>query len=342
MSAGGKPVIGITMGDPAGIGPEIVVKALDRQDVRAACRAIVIGDAGIMRDAVEIAQSSSTIRPVETVAEARFEPGTIDVLDMKNISRADFVRGQINASCGRAFVEYIRRAARLALSGEIDAVASAPTKKESMHAAGQIYPGQTEIFAEESKSKDPFTILTGGKMRVFLVSSHVSLLQAIGMVTQPRIELVIRKAVAALKDLWDIENPKLAVAGLNPHAGDGGLFGREEIEHIIPVLERLRAEGINIEGPGPADSIYHSADQGAYDGLIGMYHDQGVIPLKRYGYVTVIAGTPIIRTTAGHGTAYDVAWQGKARADVMARAITTAAELAASRAKRQSSDPKAA
>ncbi|MBI5111713.1 MAG: 4-hydroxythreonine-4-phosphate dehydrogenase PdxA [Rhodovulum sp.] len=334
MTTATKPVIGITMGDPAGIGPEIVVKALDRPEVRAACRPIVVGDAAILREAAAVAGSSSTIAPVGSVAEAGFRDGTIEVLDLANIARADVVPGQISAACGRAFVEYIRRAARLAMAGEIAAVASAPTNKEAMHAAGQLYPGQTEIFAEETGSSDPFTILTGGKMRVFLVSSHVSLAQAIALVTRERMELVIRKAVAALRDLWGIEKPRLVVAGLNPHAGDGGLFGREEIEHVIPVVERLRGEGLRIDGPGPADSVYHQADQGAYDGLIGMYHDQGVIPLKRYGYVTVIAGTPIIRTTAGHGTAYDIAWKGSARADVMARAVLLAAELAAKRAER--------
>jgi len=322
------------MGDAAGIGPEIVVRALVAPEVREACRAIVIGDGGIMRDAVALTGLPCEIRAVSSVAEAEFSDGTIDVLDLRNIARADFEAGRISAACGRAFTQYIRRAARMALSGEIDAVASAPTNKESMHAAGEIYPGQTEIFAEESRSEDPFTILTGGKMRVFLVSSHVSLSQAIALVTQPRIELVIRKAIASLKELWGIDDPLIGVAGLNPHAGDGGLFGREEIEHVIPVLERLRAEGIRIEGPGPADSVYDRADRGAYDGLIGMYHDQGVIPLKRYGYDTVISGTPIIRTTAGHGTAYDIAWKGVGRADVMQRAVTLAAELAASRAAR--------
>jgi 4-phospho-D-threonate 3-dehydrogenase / 4-phospho-D-erythronate 3-dehydrogenase len=322
------PLVGVTMGDPAGIGPEIVAKALADDAVRSVCRPLVIGDARIMAEALKLQPTSLEIRAVKTVAEARFAPGTIEVLDLQNIAPEDFERGRINASCGRAFVDYIRHSARLALAGEIDAIASAPTNKEAMHAAGQYYPGQTEIFAEECGVKQPFTVLTGGRMRVFLLSSHVSLRQAIDLVRQERVESVIRQADAALRELWGVERPRIVVAGLNPHAGDGGLFGLEEIDEVIPVVERLRAEGFSLDGPGPADSVYHAADRGDYDGVIGMYHDQGVIPLKRYGYVTVIAGTPIIRTTAGHGTAYDIAWKGVGRADVMARAITLAAELA--------------
>jgi 4-phospho-D-threonate 3-dehydrogenase / 4-phospho-D-erythronate 3-dehydrogenase len=250
------------------------------------------------------------------------------VIDLANLAPGDFEAGRVNASCGQAFVDYIRASARLALDGDIDAIASAPTNKEAMHAAGHLYAGQTEVFAEATDTKNFFTVLTGGKVKVFLVSSHVSLREAIDLVKPERVERVIRIAREALRELWHVENPKLAVAGLNPHAGDGGLFGREEIEHVIPVMQRLSAEGFDLVGPGPADSLYYAAEQGAYDGVIGMYHDQGVIPLKRYGYVTVIAGTPIIRTTAGHGTAYDIAGQGIAKPDVLIRAIQLAAELA--------------
>ncbi len=329
---GGRPLIGITLGDAAGISPEIVVKALARDDVAAACDAVVVGDARIVEDALRYAPSPMIVRAVDRVADARFQAGAITVLDARNLAPGEFAIGKVDPRCGRAFVEYIQTATRLALDGAIDAVASAPTNKESMNAAGFKYAGQTEIFAEICGTKRFFTVLTGGPLRVFLLSSHVSLSRAVQLVDQARVESVIRIADAALRELWRIGKPRIAVAGLNPHAGDGGLFGQEEIEHINPVIERLAAEGIGVEGPYPADSLYHAAESGKYDGIIGMYHDQGVIPLKKYGYVTVIAGTPILRTTAGHGTAYDIAGKGIADASVMARAITTAAELVRLRA----------
>lgn len=328
MRGGIKPTVGITLGDAAGISPEIVVKALARDGISAVCNPLVIGDARIVEDALRYAPIPMSVRSVDRVANARFEAGVIDVLDARNLAPGEFVIGTADPRCGRAFVEYIRTAAHLALDGTIDAVASAPTNKAAMNAAGFRYPGQTEIFAEACGTKRFFTVLTGGKLRVFLLSSHVSLSRAIELVDQSRVESVVRIADMALKTLWNIAEPRIAVAALNPHAGDGGLFGQEEIEHISPVIGRLSQEGIRVEGPYPADSLYHAAESGEYDAVIGMYHDQGVIPLKKYGYVTVIAGTPILRTTAGHGTAYDIAGKGVADATVMARAITTAAELA--------------
>lgn len=325
----GLPVIAITMGDAAGVSPEIIVKSLCQRDVYEVCRPLVIGDARIMRKALKFTDPSFEINTVNDIHNAKYQYGIIDVYDLNNLAPDGFKIGKTNESCGKAFVEYIRLAAKMALEGTIDAVASAPTNKEAMQAAGHIYPGQTEIFAEETGITDFFTVLAGGRLRVFLISSHVSLRKAIEMVTQERVEKVIRKAREVLKELWGIENPRIAVAGLNPHAGDGGLFGQEEIEEVIPVMERLKNENFDLVGPVSSDSLYYAAEQGSYDGVVGMYHDQGVIPLKRYGYVTVIAGIPIIRTTAGHGTAYDIAWKGVARSDVMKRAILLAAELAA-------------
>lgn len=249
----------------------------------------------------------------------------VNVLDLNNLSPAEVPVGRVSAAAGAAFVQYIRKAATLALEGGIDAIASAPTNKEAMNLAGFHYAGQTEVFAEVCGTQDYFTVLTGGPLKVFLLSSHVSLVEAIRLVTPDRIERVIRIAHNAMRELWQMERPRIAVAGLNPHAGDSGLFGREEIESVSPVIERLAAEGIDVRGPFSADSLYHSAENGSCDAVVGMYHDQGVIPLKKYGYVTVIAGTPILRTTAGHGTAYDIAGQGIADASVMTRAAARAA-----------------
>lgn len=332
MSGVKKPIVGVTMGDAAGIGPEIVVKMFDNPQNANAARRIVIGDARIIEDAVQrFTKTKPKVRGVDGISKAAFNDGEIDVLDLANLSVSDFTPGQVNASCGKAFVEYIRNAARLALSGEIDAISSAPTNKEAMHAAGEFYPGQTEVFAEETNSETYFTILVGGPIRAFLVSSHVSLTDAISLVTKERIADVLSTAAEALNDLWKISKPTIAVAGLNPHAGDGGLFGREEIEIISPVIEDFRKSGHNIVGPLPSDSMFLEADQGVYDGIVAMYHDQGVIPLKRHGYVTTIAGMPILRTTAGHGTAYNIAGKGIASELVMTKAVALAAELASRR-----------
>jgi 4-phospho-D-threonate 3-dehydrogenase / 4-phospho-D-erythronate 3-dehydrogenase len=333
-----RPIIGITLGDAAGIAPEVVIKALESPEIYRTCRPVVVGDARIVQYATRFASKPLQIKAINAVQDGEYKLGTVDVYDIPNLAPEDYEVGKTNASCGQAFVEYIRATAQLALRGEIEAIASAPTNKEAMHAAGHKYAGQTEVFAEAAGTKDFFTVLTGGNVKVFLLSSHVSLRKAIEMVTQERLESVIRVARTALHEIWGITRPKIAIAGLNPHAGDGGLFGQEEIEEVIPVVKKLQAEGFDLVGPAPSDSLYYSAEQGAYDGVIGMYHDQGVIPLKRYGYVTVIAGTPFIRTTAGHGTAYDIANKGVANPDVMKRAILLAAELAM--LKRQSPRPR--
>lgn len=333
-----RPIIGITLGDAAGIAPEIVIKSLESEEIYQQCRPVVVGDARIVRNAIRFAKQPLGINAIKTIEDAKYKLGTVDVYDVHNLAPEDFEIGKINASCGQAFVEYIRISAEMALHGDIEAIASAPTNKEAMHAAGHYYAGQTEVFTEVAGTKDFFTILTGGKVRVFLLSSHVSLRKAIELVTQERVESAIRVAHKALQEIWGIDNPKIAIAGLNPHAGDGGLFGDEEIKEVIPVVKKLQAEGFDLVGPGPSDSLYYAAEQGAYDGVIGMYHDQGVIPLKRYGYVTVIAGTPIIRTTAGHGTAYDIANKGIANPDVMKRAILLAAELAILKRKRMAGE----
>lgn len=323
-----RPIIGITLGDAAGISPEIVVKTLADKEVHQCCRPIVVGDVRIVRHALRFSPRPMQTVAVASVHEAQFADDVISVVDLANLAPESVQPGVVSRAAGHAFVEYIRKAASLALAGEIDAIASAPTNKEAMNLAGHHYAGQTEVFAEVCGTTDYFTVLTGGTLKVFLLSSHVSLAEAIRLVQQPRVENVIRVARRAMQDLWCIEQPRIAVAGLNPHAGDSGLFGREEIEHVSPVISRLRSQGIDVHGPYPADSLYHNAESGFCDAVVGMYHDQGVIPLKKYGYVTVIAGTPIIRTTAGHGTAYNIAGQGIADASVMKRAVLLAAELA--------------
>jgi 4-hydroxythreonine-4-phosphate dehydrogenase len=317
------------MGDAGGIGPEIVVKALRSPAVRLACRPLLIGDWRVIERALRLAPEPLRLRRIMQPEAARYEDAAVDMLDLANVDPAEVRAGVVSAACGRAFVETIRLSAQLANQGIVDAVASGPTNKESMHAAGFTqYSGQTDIYAEMCNSSTYFTVLVGGSSRVFLLTSHVSLRKAIESVTRANVESVIRTADRSLRELWKLERPRIGVAGLNPHAGDGGLFGDEELNEVIPAVRQLREEGFDVVGPEPADYLYWASDQGAFDGIVGMYHDQGVIPLKRHGYVTVIAGTSILRTTAGHGTAYDIAWKGVARADVMERAILLAAELA--------------
>jgi 4-hydroxythreonine-4-phosphate dehydrogenase len=331
-----RPIVAVTMGDAAGIGPEIVVKSLASEHVHAVCRPLVIGDARVMHDALRFSPRPLKLRSIARAEEAAYRFDEMDVLDLANIAPREYDSGAVSVACGRAFVETIRVSAGMANQGVVDAVASGPTNKESMHEAGFTqYSGQTDIYAEMCGSRSYFTVLVGGKSRVYLLTSHVSLRKALDSVTRARVESIIRIADQSLRELWKIKRPHIGVAGLNPHAGDGGLFGDEELNAIIPAVESARASGIHVAGPESADSLYLAADQGEYDGIIGMYHDQGVIPLKRHGYVTVIAGTSILRTTAGHGTAYDIAWQGVARADVMERAIVLAAELAKLRRRSQ-------
>jgi 4-hydroxythreonine-4-phosphate dehydrogenase len=319
------------MGDAAGVSPELILKALQNPEVYKCCRPIVVGDTRILKAAQDYIKGNLNIQSVDRLDQAGYEYGTVDVFDLKNLDPNQFTLGRVNASCGQAAVDYIRASAKLALEGKIDAIASAPVNKEAMHAAGHHHPGQTEIFAEEEGAKTFFTVLTGGEMKVFLVTCHMSLRNSLDNIKKNRVEKVIHQAYQSLNELWGIKNPKIAVAGLNPHAGDGGLFGQEEIEEIIPAIKVCQMDGIDVSGPYPSDSLFYSAEQGAYDGVLAMYHDQGVIPLKRYGYVTVIAGTKIIRTTAGHGTAYDIAGKGTCRPEVFTRAIFQAAELAAVR-----------
>lgn len=328
-----RPLVAMTLGDVAGIGPETVVRSAIDPAVRAACDPWLIGDRRVVDRALALVDPhwSSVACDDAAGVRAQRDGRVLPVLDLADSAPDDVPDGAVSAVAGAAFVHAIRRSAELALAGTVDAVASGVTNKESMHAAGHHYPGQTQVYADACGAEGVSTVLVGGELRVFLLSSHVSLRQACDLVTAERVETVLRQAVTTLRDLWAIDDPVIGVPGLNPHVGDGGLFGDEEIEHVIPVCERLRAEGVRIVGPDPADTLYHRAEQGAYDAVLGLYHDQGTIPLKKYGYITVAAGLPIIRTTAGHGTAYDIAWQGRADYGVMQRATLLAAELAGRR-----------
>jgi 4-hydroxythreonine-4-phosphate dehydrogenase len=297
-----------------------------------------------MADALRITKLALTLHPVATLAEARFTVGTLDLLDLHNVEMAKHVYGKVSPMCGKASVEYIEKGIAMALAKEIDAVVTGPINKESINQAGCPHPGHTEIFAVLTNTKDYAMMLIGEDLRVVHVSTHVSLRQAIERTKKPRVLTVIRLAHRALKALG-IAEPKIAVAGLNPHAGEHGLFGDEEIQEIIPAIEEARAEGITVDGPIAPDTVFGRARGGLYDIVVCMYHDQGHIPLKTLGFtfdkttqkwtsmsgVNVTLGLPIIRTSVDHGTAFGKAGKGTAAYDSMLDAIDVAIKLAQGR-----------
>lgn len=330
-----KVKLGITMGDPAGIGPEITVKALADSAIYERCNPVVIGDASVLEAAVRITGLNQiSIHPVDAVKDCLFQAGTIDVLDMKLIDERKLVRGQVSPMAGEAAFQYVKKVIELAMSGEIDATITNPINKEAVNAAGHHYSGHTEIYADFTNTRKYTMMLAHENLRVVHVSTHVSLREACDRVKKERVLEVIRIADQACKEIG-IAQPKIGVAGLNPHSGENGMFGREEIEEITPAIEEARAEGINADGPAPPDSIFSKARGGWYDIVVAMYHDQGHIPLKVLGFVydqekqewqavagiNVTLGLPIIRSSVDHGTAFDQAGTGKANALSLVNAI---------------------
>ncbi len=325
-----RPIIGITMGDATGAGPEIIVKALADKGVYDVCRPVVIGDAGIMERAARIVNIACEIRPVAKVAEAQYAFGAIDVLDMKNLP-ADLPFAKVDGRAGKAAFEFVAKGVELAMGGEIGAIATAPLNKEAMNAGGYHYPGHTEILADLSKTKDYAMMLTGGPLTVIHVTTHVSLRKACDLVKKERVLRVIELADGAARQLG-FEKPRIAVAGLNPHAGEGGLFGDEEIKEIIPAVEEAKQRGYDVTGPVPPDTVfYRAALKKHFDIVVVMYHDQGHIPLKVLGFeegINVTVGLPFIRTSVDHGTVFGKAGKGTADPRSMSAAIYLAAKMA--------------
>ncbi len=330
-----RPFLGLTIGDPAGIGPEIVAKAVTQEGVRAACRVLVIGEAGIVRRAIRLCRLDLPVRAVSSPAETTGDPGVLEVLDLKNIDPASCPPGVLSPQCGRAAVEYIYKGIDLAMARDLGGVVTGPLNKEAMVQAGFKYDGHTELFAQRTGTKDYAMMLVVGRMRVIHVSAHTSLRSACDKVKKGRILTVIRLAHQALRDMGS-RKKRIAVAGLNPHAGEGGLFGREEIEEIGPAVEAAKAEGIAASGPYSPDTLFHRLKLGEFDAVVAMYHDQGHIPLKLIGFdrgINVTIGLPIIRTSVDHGTAFDIAGTGTANPRSMVEAILLAAKFAQGRQK---------
>ncbi len=328
-----RPIVGITLGDPAGIGPEIVVKALIASpNIYDEVRPLVIGARKAMERAMQQTAQSAELHEVNTPGEGSYQAGTIDLLNLDNVPD-DLVMGQIQASGGQAAFDYIKRSIELANAGEIDAVATAPIHKEALRAADIPYIGHTEMYADLTGSQDTLTMFEVLGIRILFLTRHVSLRQACEMVTHDRIVDTIHKAIRNLERLG-ITLPDIAIAGLNPHAGDGGLHGREEIDEIIPAMKTLKAEGIPVSGPVPADSVFHLARVGAFSTILSLYHDQGHIASKCIDFertISVTLGLPFLRTSVDHGTAFDIAGSGQASAVSMVEAIRATARLLAGR-----------
>ena len=323
--------VAVTMGDPAGIGPEVIARTFTEKGFQNENRAFVVGDARIMQRAVELMGLSLGVNKIERLEEALFEPGSVDVLQVGDLP-GDLPFGELDARAGAAAFEYVRRATGLALEGSVGAVATAPLNKEAMHMGGYEYPGHTEILAELTGTKDFAMMLRTEALRVIHVSTHVSLREAIDRVSKERVLTVIHLAREALAKVG-VDEPKIAVAGLNPHAGENGLFGDEDAECIAPAIVEAREEGIDASGPYPPDTVFAKARTGEFDIVVVQYHDQGHIPIKLMGFeggVNVTVGLPFFRTSVDHGTAFDIAGTGRADHSSMRTAIELARDLALS------------
>jgi 4-hydroxythreonine-4-phosphate dehydrogenase len=324
------PLIAVTMGDGAGVGPEVVVRALADPRVRHLCRPVVIGDAARLERAARICELPMTVRPIEKAAQEQGESGRIDVLDL-GLLPADLPFGEISTVAGDAAYQYIRRAAELALAGEVQAICTAPLNKEALHAAGHRYPGHTELLAELTGVPEVSMMLSTPKVRVLHVTTHMGLIDAIERIDDGLVERTTRRGHETMVRAG-IAEPRIAVCGINPHAGENGLFGRgEEEKKIVPALRRCQQDGIDARGPLPADTVFFRAGRGDFDLVIAMYHDQGHGPVKILGLeagVNITVGLPVIRTSVDHGTAFDIAGSGTAEAGSMIEALRQAAHLA--------------
>jgi len=339
-----KPIIGITMGDPAGIGAEITVKALEDKKVNEKCRPVVIGDSKIIKDAIRFIPSDLRVNTIREPEQSRGLYGTLDMIDLDNIELEEFEYGAVSAQAGQAAVDYILKGIALAEKGQIDAVVTGPIHKKSVQKAGYSYPGHTEIFAEKTGTDSYAMLLVHGKMRVIHVSTHIPLREACSRLKKERVLEVILLADKVMKMLGE-EEPRIGVAGLNPHGGERGLFGREEIEEIKPAVFEAEKKGLLVEGPIPADTLFPKLKGGLYDIGVAMYHDQGHIPVKLAGFdfeeesdrgmkvsgVNMTVGLPFIRTSVDHGVAFDMAGRGEASENSLKQAIFMASELAENR-----------
>nr|WP_240352918.1 MULTISPECIES: D-threonate 4-phosphate dehydrogenase [Pectobacterium] len=318
------------MGDPAGIGPEIIIKSLAEGELSGAS-AVVVGCVQTMRRVLALnVVPAVELKIIDKPADAVFAPGVINIIDEPLEDPQALEPGVVQAQAGDLAYRCIKKATELAMAGEVHAIATAPLNKEALHSAGHLYPGHTELLAKLTNSRDYAMVLYTDKLKVIHVSTHIALRKFLDTLNRDRVETVIDMADVFLKRVG-FTHPRIAVAGVNPHAGENGLFGDEEIKIVSPSVEAMKAKGIDVYGPCPPDTVYLQAYEGQYDMVVAMYHDQGHIPLKLLGFydgVNITAGLPFIRTSADHGTAFDIAWTGKAKPESMAISIQLAMQLA--------------
>jgi len=328
------PLIGITMGDPAGIGPEIIIKAFSDNRIFEVCRPIVFGDEKILNRELKHAKTSLKLLPLDSIKDASFKPGAIAINPVSSLDPDRTIYGKPDKKTGAAMAGYIKAAVSSALAGEINAVVTAPINKKSLQDAGCDFPGHTEMLAHLTRTKEVVMMLAGSTLRVVLVTIHCALKNVAPSLDPDRILRTIEVTNSNLKKYFSIEKPRIAVASLNPHAGENGLFGKEETEIIVPAINKAKEKGINATGPFPSDTLFYSASKGAFDAVVCMYHDQGLIPLKLLHFedgVNITLGLPIIRTSVDHGTAYDIAGKGIANPTSLISAVKTASEMVLSR-----------
>jgi len=335
-----RPILGISVGDPGGIGPEITAKALAREDIYEICRPLVVADAGVVEDVLRLTGLTLSLNRIHRPEEGLFRHGTMDILDMANMDMGRLRYKEVTPEQGQASFEYVARVIELALRGEIHGTVTGPINKAAINAAGHHFAGHTEIYAKLTDTEDYAMMLVHGDFRLVHVSTHVSMREACERVRKDRIIKVVDLAYDALRRL-DISAPRIGVAGLNPHCGEGGLFGREDLDEILPAVKHARRSGKDVEGPIPADTVFPKMKGGMYDAVVVMYHDQGHIPMKLLGFqydqktgtwgavagVNVTLGLPIVRTSVDHGTAFGKAGEGRANPQSMIEAIRLAALL---------------
>ena len=326
-----KPFIAVPMGDPAGIGPEIVVKSLVNKEVQNSANCVIIGDRDVIEDAIKFTGVDLKVNVIEKVNEGDYSEGVLNLINLNNVDMKEFKLGEVSGACGKAAYEYIEKSIELANNKEVAAVSTTPINKESLKAGNINFIGHTEIFGALTNTEDPLTMFEVHGMRVFFLTRHVSLRQACDLVTKERIKDYVKRCKEVLAKLG-VSEGTMAIAGLNPHSGEHGLFGDEEVNHVTPAVEELIAEGYDVVGPIGADSVFHLALQGRYNSVLSLYHDQGHIATKTLDFERTIAitgGMPILRTSVDHGTALDIAGKGIASEVSMVEAILLGAKYSA-------------
>jgi 4-hydroxythreonine-4-phosphate dehydrogenase len=325
------PIIGITMGDPTGIGPEIIVKALSIEEPFQACRPIVFGDRGVLLKTIEMLGFASTLEVLETIPEEGYFPRKIFLLPLSQLEIPSLQFGKPDRACGAAMVEYIEEAVKHVRSGGLDAITTCPINKKAINEAGYSFSGHTELLGHLAQASSVAMMFVGSTWKMVLVTTHLPLKEVSKWITRHRIHSTIRMTEEGLKRYFGIPHPRIAVLGLNPHCGEEGLLGEEEMREIIPAIAEARSQGLEVKGPFPADSFFNPSSSSGFDAVISMYHDQGLIPVKMSAFeeaVNFTLGLPFIRTSVGHGTAYDIAGKGLANPTNLVKAIVLASNLA--------------